>query len=99
MKQSYEALAESLREQAGRYVSIARRSNSLLDIVRLIATASMLEQAARKLCSTTDVNLTDIAQKLNAGARSLTDCSLLLAEMQSTCEASTTEAMDRIIPQ
>jgi hypothetical protein len=96
MKQSYEALAESLREQAGRCVKFARRSNSLRDIVRLIATASTLEHAARKLCSTTDVNLSDIAQKLNAGASLATACCLLPAEMQSTCAASPIEAVDPI---
>lgn len=96
MKQSYEALAQTLREQAERYVSFARRSNSLRDIVRLIATASALEQAARKLCSTTDVNLSDIAQKRNAGASLATDCSLLPAEMQSACQASTAEARDSV---
>jgi len=96
VKQSYEALAESLREQAGRYVSLARRSSSLRDIVRLIATASTLEHAARKLYSTTDVNLSDIAQKLTAGASLATECSLLPAEMQSTCAASPTEAVDPI---
>jgi hypothetical protein len=92
VKQSYEALAESLREQAARYVGFAHRSNSLRDIVRLIATASALEHAARKLCSNTDVNLSDIAQKLNAGACLATECSRLPAEMQSTCAASPTEA-------
>ena len=96
VKQSYEAMAASLREQAGRYVSFARRSNSLRDIVRLIATASTLEHAARKLCSTTDVNLSDIAKKQNAGASLATECSLHPAEMQSTCAASPIEAVDPI---
>jgi hypothetical protein len=91
--QSYEALAECLREQAGRHVSLARRSDSLRDIVRLIATASTLEQAARKLCSTTSVDLGDIAQKLNAGASLLADCS-----PQSTCQTAITEAPDRTTP-
>jgi hypothetical protein len=88
--QRYEALAESLREQAGRHVRLARSSDSLRDIVRLIAAASTLERAARKLRSTTDVDLSDIAQKLNAGASLIADCSL-----QPTSRASTTEALDR----
>lgn len=97
MKRNHEGLAESLREQARRYVSVARRSNSLRDIVRLIATASTLERAALDLCSTTDVNLSDLAQKLNAGASLATECGLLAAEMQSTCAASPAEAVDPTI--
>ena len=91
MKQSYGALADSLREQAGIYVSIARRSNSLRDIVRLIAMASALEHASRKLGSATDADLSDIAQKMNAGARLATECSLLSAETQSTGVTPPTE--------
>ena len=91
MKQNYGPLAESLREQAGRYVSFARRSNNLRDIVRLIAMASALEHAARKLVSATDADLSDIAQKLNAGARLATECSLLPPETQFTGATPPTE--------
>jgi hypothetical protein len=91
VKQNYRPLAESLRDQAGIYVSFARRSNSLRDIVRLIAMASALEHAARKLGSATDADLSDIAQKLNAGARLAAEYSLLLTETQSTGVTPPTE--------
>lgn len=96
MKQNYGPLADSLREQAGRYVSFARRSNSLRDIVRLIAMASALEHAARKLGSATDADLSDIAQKLNAGASLATECNLIPAETQSTGVTTPTEAANLI---
>jgi hypothetical protein len=58
----FEALVAGWRKQAEDYVRQARRSTSLRDIVRLIAMASTLEHAARRVCSGADVNLSEIAR-------------------------------------
>lgn len=68
MNRSYEALAANWREQVERYVRNARRYASLRDIVRLIAMASTLEHAARKVCSGADVNLNEITRMIDLDA-------------------------------
>ena len=54
MNRDYEPLAASWRAHAERHVRNAQSSNNLRDIVRLIAMASTLEQAARRLSSSTN---------------------------------------------
>ena len=72
MNRSYDALAAHWREQAEQYVRQARRSAILRDIVRLIAMASTLEHAARKVSSGADVNLNEIARKITFEAEQKT---------------------------
>ncbi len=62
MNRSYEVLAEHWRKQAERHVRQAQRSRNLRDIVRLIALASTLENAAIKVCSCAHVNLGEIVR-------------------------------------
>ena len=62
MNRGYDALAADWQEQADRYVREAQSSSTLRDIVRLIAMASTLEHAARKVTSGSDVNLEDIVR-------------------------------------
>jgi hypothetical protein len=71
---SYDALAASCREQAERHVRNARRSDNLRDIVRQIAMASTLEQAARRLSSNTNVELHDIAKIVKEGLKLHMNC-------------------------
>lgn len=84
MSRSCEALVASLRQRAAAHVRKARSSNNLRDIVRLIATASTLEHAARKLDVATDVNLHDIARLLNPVADPGMHCNPESAQMRST---------------
>lgn len=83
MNRSCEALVASLRQRAAADVGNARSSNNLRDIVRLIATASTLEHAARKLYVATDVNLHDVARLLNPVAEPGTHCNPESAQMRS----------------
>jgi len=83
VNRSCEALVASLRQRAAAHVGNARSSNNLRDIVRLIATASTLEHAARKLYVATDVNLHDIARLLNPVAAPGTHCNPESAQMRS----------------
>lgn len=84
MNPGHETLATSWREQAARCVRRARSSDSLRDIVRLIAMASTLEHAARKLCSATDVNLQDITRVLNPATALGTHCGPEAVQVRST---------------
>jgi hypothetical protein len=70
VNRSYDALAAHWREQAEKYVKKARESVNLRDLVRLIAMASTLEYAARKVCSGADVNLDEITRMINLDAGS-----------------------------
>lgn len=70
MNHSYDALAARWREQAEKYVTKARGSANLRDLVRFIAMASTLEYAARKVCSGADVNLDEITRMINLDADS-----------------------------
>jgi hypothetical protein len=83
VNRSCEALVASLRQRATAYVRNARSSDNLRDIVRLIATASTLEHAARKLYVATDVNLHDIARLLIPVADPGTHCNPESAQMRS----------------
>jgi len=74
VNRNYEALAASCREEAERHVRNAKRSDNLRDIVRQIAMASTLEQAARRLFSDTGVELHDIAKVVNEGLKLNRDC-------------------------
>jgi hypothetical protein len=84
VNRSCEALVASLRQRAAAHVRKARSSNNLRNIVRLIATASTLEHAARKLYDATDVNLHDIARILNPVADPGMHCNPESAQMRST---------------
>jgi hypothetical protein len=68
VNRGYDALAANWREQADRYVRKAQSSSSLREIVRLIAMASTLEHAARKVTSGVDVNLDDIVRIISLDA-------------------------------
>ncbi len=87
MNRIYAPVAEIWRGQAWEYVDIARDSDDLSDIVRLIAMASTLERAARKLCLDADVNFSEIAPLVNAGKALSFERDLLPAQMQPTYTA------------
>jgi hypothetical protein len=75
VSRDYEALAASWREQAGRYVSKARRSNNLREIVRIVAMASTLEHAARRLGSATDIDFNNLVRLTNPMRESVAEVS------------------------
>lgn len=62
MSQANEALASHWRHQAAKFVTAARGSDNLRDMVRLVAAASVLESAARKVCMGSDVDLQKAAE-------------------------------------
>ena len=66
MNRGYEALVESWCTEARQHVDAARRSHNLREIVRLIATASTLERAARRLSSDPNVNLHEVMEIVSA---------------------------------
>lgn len=84
MKRGSDALTEGWCKQARGLVRSARNSNSLRDIVRLIATAASLEHAARKLRAVANENSHEVAQIVRGVSNSGADRFLQSARHPTT---------------
>lgn len=84
MSQRYETLAEMWREEARGLLIAARNSNSLHNIVLLIAAAANLEHAARKLRAPTNLLAQKIAQIRSEIPDSRAECFSRSPQLHST---------------
>lgn len=84
MNQDYAALSEVWCAQAKKCVCVARHSNNLHDIVRLVAMAATLERCATRLSSKTTVSVTSATTLVREGSRLCGDAQLMIQRLPST---------------